>query len=152
MEGNCVEGIQHRVRRMQDRAHLVSTEFAELCRRESLPCPAPTLPGLVRRERPRDWADGEVVQCEERLVYLCDCIQHSLTSNNNNTTSPAKLAQVLGSTFSSVVELMLGVEVQEGIKMLVPGPNLIAALAGVTTLALEGNNLCRLLVGGGAVP
>ena len=70
--------------------------------------------------------EGEIQQCEERLLFLCDTLSNSLV---RDTANPTKLAQVdiitssdilftssssfqvLGSTFSSVVELMLGQEV-----------------------------------------
>ena len=85
--------------------------------------------------------------------------------------------QVLGSTFSLVVELMLGQEVQSLLSQLKPGPRLLPAIAALTDLgnlfdpklvfnprarnhffnfysssALEGNNLCQLLVGSGESP
>ena len=60
-----------------------------------------------------------------------------------NTAIPP---EVLGSTFSSVVELLLSLQIQEAIQLLVPGVKLLSSLQCVTSLALEGNNLCRLLV------
>ena len=69
--------------------------------------------------------EGEIQQCEERLLFLCDTLSNSLVRDTANPTKLAQVGimsssdilftsssfQVLGSTFSSVVELMLGQEV-----------------------------------------
>ena len=70
--------------------------------------------------------EGEIQQCEERLLFLCDTLSNSLVRDAANPTKLAQVGiitssdilftsssyfQVLGSTFSSVVELMLGQEV-----------------------------------------
>ena len=136
------------------------------CRRERL-LPSGLFPGYVRRERPGAPLEGEVQQCEERLLYLCDNLSLSLLRGApREGAPPAKLAQVplehvapqysfspevLGSTFSSVVELLLSLQIQEAIQLLVPGVKLLSSLQCVTSLALEGNNLCRLLVTAGTV-
>ena len=60
---------------------------------------------------------------------------------------------LLGATFSRVVELMLGLQIKTCVDSLGSGGagDLGPCLAVVTSLALEGNNLCRLLVHHGAV-
>ena len=62
-------------------------------------------------------------------------------------------ALLLGATFSRVVELMLGLQIKTCVDSLGSGSTgeLGPCLAVVTSLALEGNNLCRLLVHHGAV-
>ena len=149
--------------------------------------PGPPLPGLLRRASLRgEEEQGEIQQCEERLLFLCDTLSSALARDTANPTKLAQVGevvsdilstssfQVLGSTFSSVVELMLGQEVQSLLSKLKPGPRLLPAIAALTDLgilfhpklffnsrnhsfnfftpsALEGNNLCRLLVGSGAI-
>jgi len=175
-ESRGLGGSRQRVRDIQERAHRVSSEFASVCRalassgigaqaavdslsrqlslffldcRERVVPPGPPLPGLLRRASLRgEEEQGEIQQCEERLLFLCDTLSSALA---RDTANPTKLAQVLGSTFSSVVELMLGQEVQSLLSKLKPGPRLLPAIAALTDLALEGNNLCRLLVGSGAI-
>ena len=97
------------------------------CRERVVP-PGPPLPGLVRKGSLRgEEEEGEIQQCEERLLFLCDTLSNSLVRDTANPTKLAQVGimtsssdilftssssfQVLGSTFSSVVELMLGQEV-----------------------------------------
>ena len=112
--------------------------------------PGPPLPGLLRRSSWRgEEEQGEIQQCEERLLFLCDTLSNALA---RDTANPTKLAQVrdgessdffstssfqvLGSTFSSVVELMLGQEVQSLLAKLRPGPRLLPAIAALTDLGI----------------
>ena len=85
--------------------------------------------------------EGEIQQCEERLLYLCDQLTSSLRhpQAREGQASPAKLAAVLGSTFSGVVELMLGMRIQAGLRNLVPGPQLLSALAMVHSMGRHGH-------------
>ena len=68
--------------------------FFLYCRRERL-LPSGLFPGYVRRERSGAPLEGEVQQCEERLLYLCDNLSLSLLRGApREAAPPAKLAQV----------------------------------------------------------
>jgi hypothetical protein len=62
----------------------------------------------------------------------------------------------VGTVFSHCVELILGSQIQRCVANILHGDSASekeeTALASITALALEGNNLCRLLVGQGALP
>ena len=118
------------------------------CRERVVP-PGPPLPGLVRKGSLRgEEEEGEIQQCEERLLFLCDTLSNALSRDTANPTKLAQVCltlvtsyllftfsfQVLGSTFSSVVELMLGQEVQSLLSKLKPGPRLLPAIAALTDL------------------
>ena len=111
--------------------------------------PGPPLPGLLRRASLRgEEEQGEIQQCEERLLFLCDTLSNALARDTANPTKLAQVGevssdflstssfQVLGSTFSSVVELMLGQEVQSLLSQLKPGPRLLPAIAALTDLGI----------------
>ena len=55
--------------------------------------PGPPLPGLLRRGivRGEEEQQGEIQQCEERLLFLCDTLSNALA---RDTANPTKLAQV----------------------------------------------------------
>ena len=111
----------------------------------------------------------EIKHEQERLLYLCDSIK--LSARKDTQKVPLiKLITLIGSTFSRVVELMLGVQIKTCVESLsvsfencpstttrenspsTATRGLTEASLGVMTgLALEGNNLCRLLVSHGAV-
>ena len=61
------------------------------CRERVVP-PGPPLPGLVRKGSLRgEEEEGEIQQCEERLLFLCDTLSNALS---RDTANPTKLAQV----------------------------------------------------------
>lgn len=93
---------------------------------------------------------------QEKLLYLCDSIKLSVRKDTEKVPL-IKLITLIGSTFSRVVELMLGVQIKTCVDSLntaraqTSADQLTSALNVMTGLALEGNNLCRLLVQYGAV-
>ena len=94
---------------------------------------------------------------QEKLLYLCDSIKLSVRKDTEKVPL-IKLITLIGSTFSRVVELMLGVQIKTCVDSLNTAraqtsadQQLTSALNVMTSLALEGNNLCRLLVQYGAV-
>ena len=107
-------------------------------------------PGYARNSTTeRSLTLAEIKHEQEKLLYLCDNIK--LTVRKDSQKVPLiKLITLIGSTFSTVVELMLGSQIQTCVER-VAGPDLAGSLAVMTGLALEGNNLCRLLVQQGAV-
>ena len=112
----------------------------------------------------------EIKHEQEKLLYLCDSIKLSVRKDTQKVPL-IKLITLIGSTFSRVVELMLGVQIKTCVDSLVSARNqssvlhnssssvlhnssdegVTVSLSVMTSLALEGNNLCRLLVQHGAV-
>ena len=106
-------------------------------------------PGYARNTpSARCLALAECKHEQEKLLYLCDSIK--LSARREAAKVPLiKLITLIGATFSRVVELMLGLQIKTCVDSLglgggSPG-DLTPALGVVTSLALEGNNLCRLL-------
>ena len=112
-------------------------------------------PGYARNTpSARCLALAECKHEQEKLLYLCDSIK--LSARREAAKVPLiKLITLIGATFSRVVELMLGLQIKTCVDSLGLGGgsagDLTPALGVVTSLALEGNNLCRLLVHHGAV-
>ena len=101
-------------------------------------------PGYARNTpSARCLALAECKHEQEKLLYLCDSIK--LSARREAAKVPLiKLITLIGATFSRVVELMLGLQIKTCVDSLGTG-DLTPALGVVTSLALEGNNLCRLL-------
>ena len=92
----------------------------------------------------------EIKHEQEKLLYLCDSIK--LSARKDTQKVPLiKLITLIGATFSRVVELMLGVQIKTCVESLAQAEETGLSLSVMTGLALEGNNLCRLLVSHGAV-
>ena len=110
-------------------------------------------PGYARNTpSARCLALAECKHEQEKLLYLCDSIK--LSARREAAKVPLiKLITLIGATFSRVVELMLGVQIKTCVDSLVgvAKTELNLSLNVMTSLALEGNNLCRLLVKHGAV-
>ena len=109
-------------------------------------------PGYARNTpSARCLALAECKHEQEKLLYLCDSIKLSVRKDTDKVPL-IKLITLIGSTFSRVVELMLGVQIRTTIESLGgTEAEMSLALNVMTSLALEGNNLCRLLVRHGAV-
>ena len=94
---------------------------------------------------------AEIKHEQEKLLYLCDSIKLSVRKDTQKVPL-IKLITLIGSTFSRVVGLMLGVQVRTTVDSLAGSETEVnLSLSVMTSLALEGNNLCRLLVRHGAV-
>ena len=94
---------------------------------------------------------AEIKHEQEKLLYLCDSIKLSVRKETQKVPL-IKLITLIGSTFSRVVELMLGVQIRTTVDSLAGSETeMNLSLNVMTSLALEGNNLCRLLVKHGAV-
>ena len=110
-------------------------------------------PGYARNTpTQKSLALAEIKHEQEKLLYLCDSIKLSVRKDTQKVPL-IKLITLIGSTFSRVVELMLGVQIKTCVDSLVgvAKTELNLSLNVMTSLALEGNNLCRLLVQYGAV-
>ena len=110
-------------------------------------------PGYARNTpTQKSLALAEIKHEQEKLLYLCDSIKLSVRKDTQKVPL-IKLITLIGSTFSRVVELMLGVQIKTCVDSLaeVAKTELNMSLNVMTSLALEGNNLCRLLVQYGAV-
>lgn len=175
-----ITDIKEKIKIIQDRAHLLSGLFANMCR-EVAECSKPRLvsqihnlthqiqlfflecqnqqcgvmdyshfPGYARNKTTeRTLTLAEIKHEQEKLLYLCDSIKLTVTRESQKVPL-IKLITLIGSTFSRVVELMLGVQIKTCVDR-VAGSDLGVSLSVMTSLALEGNNLCRLLVKHGAV-
>ena len=111
-------------------------------------------PGYARNTpTQKSLALAEIKHEQEKLLYLCDSIKLSVRKDTQKVPL-IKLITLIGSTFSRVVELMLGVQIKtcvENVCCVTAKTELNLSLNVMTSLALEGNNLCRLLVQYGAV-
>ena len=109
-------------------------------------------PGFAKNKTSeKSLALAEIKHEQEKLLYLCDSIKLSARKDTDKVPL-IKLITLIGSTFSRVVELMLGVQIRTTIDSLGGSEaEMNLGLNVMTSLALEGNNLCRLLVRQGAV-
>ena len=111
-------------------------------------------PGYARNNpTQKSLALAEIKHEQEKLLYLCDSIKLSVRKDTQKVPL-IKLITLIGSTFSRVVELMLGVQIKtcvDNVNCVTAKTELSLSLNVMTGLALEGNNLCRLLVKYGAV-
>ena len=109
-------------------------------------------PGFAKNKTSeKSLALAEIKHEQEKLLYLCDSIKLSVRKDTDKVPL-IKLITLIGSTFSRVVELMLGVQIRTTIHSLGgTEAEMNLGLNVMTSLALEGNNLCRLLVRHGAL-
>ncbi len=145
------------------------------------PPPAATTTGILKdatRSSTNSW--GPLRQQQARLLAACEAVRSGIltleaTNGSDNsgahhrstsTAMPEHLVRqvtTVGTAFSLCVELILGCQIQRCVaNILLTGDNddisaagqeeVESALTCITALALEGNNLCRLLVGRGALP
>merc|ERR1719270_682198 len=162
---------------IQERAHSLSTMFANICRQvesrprlvsqvhhlthqiqlfflecqnqQCGPIDYSHFPGYARNEKSAGLV--ELRREQEKLLYLCDSIKLSVTREEARVPL-IKLITMIGTAFSRVVELMLSIQVCLCVERLVEGGGEVGGvLSTLTSLALEGNALCRLLVRAGAV-
>jgi hypothetical protein len=115
---------------------------------------------------------GLLRQQQARLLAACEAVRSGIAAlesadgsggrrrNTATTVIPEHLVRqvtTVGTVFSHCVELILGCQIQRCVAHILGGgggdsEKEETALASITALALEGNNLCRLLVGQGALP
>ncbi len=116
---------------------------------------------------------GLLRQQQARLLAACEAVRSGIVAlesadvgrrrNTAATAIPEHLVRqvtTVGTVFSHCVELILGSQIQRCVANILHGGGSgdsggekeETALASITALALEGNNLCRLLVGQGALP
>jgi hypothetical protein len=113
---------------------------------------------------------GLLRQQQARLLAACEAVRSGIAvlesadggGRRRHTTIviPEHLVRqvtTVGTVFSHCVELILGCQIQRCVANILHGGDSgdekeETALASITALALEGNNLCRLLVGQGALP
>jgi len=143
-----IADIKERIRLIQDRANLLSGLFASLCRevtdcskprlvsqihnlthqiqlfflecqhQQCGPMDYSHFPGYARNSpSQRSLQLQEIKHEQERLLYLCDSIK--LSARKDTQKVPLiKLITLIGSTFSRVVELMLGVQIKTCVESL----------------------------------
>jgi hypothetical protein len=117
---------------------------------------------------------GLLRQQQARLLAACEAVRSGIVAlesadgggRRRNTAAATVIPEHLvrqvttvGTVFSHCVELILGSQIQRCVANILnggigdsAGEREETALASITALALEGNNLCRLLVGQGALP
>ncbi len=111
---------------------------------------------------------GLLRQQQARLLAACEAVRSGIAAlesadgrRRHTTVIPEHLVRqvtTVGTVFSHCVELILGSQIQRCVANILGGVGDSAgereetALASITALALEGNNLCRLLVAQGALP
>ncbi len=112
---------------------------------------------------------GLLRQQQARLLAACEAVRSGIAAlesadgggrRRHTTVIPEHLVRqvtTVGTVFSHCVELILGSQIQHCVANILFGGDgdnekEETALASITALALEGNNLCRLLVGQGALP
>ncbi len=114
---------------------------------------------------------GLLRQQQARLLAACEAVRSGIAAlesadsgggrRRHTTVIPEHLVRqvtTVGTVFSHCVELILGCQIQRCVANILGGGDSAGdekeetALASITALALEGNNLCRLLVGQGALP
>ena len=160
------------VSQIHNLTHQIQLFFLECQHQQCGPMDYSHFPGYARNSPSQKSLQLQEIKHEqERLLYLCDSIK--LSARKDTQKVPLiKLITLIGSTFSRVVELMLGVQIKTCVESLnveasfencpstatrenspsTATRGLTEASLGVMTgLALEGNNLCRLLVSHGAV-
>jgi len=175
-----IADVRERITMIQERAHSLSSMFANICRQvESRPRLVSQVhhlthqiqlfflecqnqhcgpvdyshfPGYARNKKnEKSVGLAELRREQERLLYLCDSIKLSVTKEEARVPL-IKLITMIGTAFSRVVELMLSIQVCLCVERLVEGGGEVGGvLSTLTSLALEGNALCRLLVRAGAV-
>ena len=141
------------VSQIHNLTHQIQLFFLECQHQQCGPMDYSHFPGYARNSpSQRSLQLQEIKHEQERLLYLCDSIK--LSARKDTQKVPLiKLITLIGSTFSRVVELMLGVQIKTCVESLrEAGAEMTGlSLSVMTGLALEGNNLCRLLVSHGAV-
>ncbi|XP_059481014.1 protein inscuteable homolog [Neocloeon triangulifer] len=172
-----VVGARDAVRALQQRAHVISAEFAKLCqhmeldRLESCPPLAESLIGHVHEfvqgyqshhaqcpdEEQRREDQERLAREEASLVAACDRLL--LTCNSpDGTLSREQLAldvASLGHSFTRLVDRVLSHEIKGLVWVLEQASpaeiDLRSALASIAALGLEGSHLCKLIIKCGAV-
>ena len=90
-------------------------------------------------------------ETQTKLLDICEEVKTGLIVDKHELVNKVT---AIGSLFSKTVELILGLQVGRCVARLTRAMNkseVEATLGVVTSLALEGNNLCRILVADGAV-
>jgi len=113
--------------------------------------------GLLRQQQARLLAACEAVRSGIAALESADGGGGRRRHTAATTVIPEHLVRqvtTVGTVFSHCVELILGSQIQRCVANILGGDSEKeeTALASITALALEGNNLCRLLVGQGALP
>ena len=143
------------VSQIHDLTHQIQLFFLECQHQQCGLMDYSHFPGYARNSpSARSLQLQEIKHEQEKLLYLCDSIK--LSARKDTQKVPLiKLITLIGSTFSRCVELMLGVQIKTCVESLreASGSHEMTGLglSVMTGLALEGNNLCRLLVSHGAV-
>jgi len=173
------EEIQEIVIKIQESASVVSTVFVSLCKEvnsgvswngiQSLVtdirskmnvffynnCPHNTtslirLPGYIHRNNRicEEDIEEEVKLTEKKLLFICDNM-----SSANSASTVSKLVKIFGATFSSLVKVLLGLEIKKCLSSVNNSDNdsVNICLNSLLSLSLQGNSLCSLLVNNGTV-
>ncbi|KAF4520776.1 hypothetical protein B566_EDAN011428 [Ephemera danica] len=174
-----VAGARDAVRALQQRAHVISAEFAKLCqqmerdRLDKVPPLAQSLVGHVGEfvrgyrthharcandEHPeKHEAASRLAKDEGALVSACARLQASCSEDKDEPSRDelASLVATLGHAFTRLVDRVLSHEIKSLVCVLEqPSPaelELRAALAGLSALGQEGAHLSRLVARCGGV-
>ena len=132
-------------------AHQIDLFFLDCQSSHLVPSDNSSFPGYIKHriDTKMSGFEDEIIKAHRELTCLCDTIAIEI-ARNNPKDNLAILVKKVGSVFHGIVKIMLGVQINLCLDGL-HGEDVEKSLSCLTALAVDGHNLCRLLVRHGAV-